>query len=50
MGLRLLELIERETATRKEGKLARLVAKMNQLEDPQIIQALMQLTMERMGK
>jgi polyphosphate kinase len=40
MRPRLLELIDREVANRKEGKPARIVAKMNQLEDPQIIQAL----------
>lgn len=40
MRPRLLQLIEREIANRKEGKPARIVAKMNQLEDPQIIQAL----------
>lgn len=40
MRPRLLELIARETANRKEGKPARIVAKMNQLEDPEIIQAL----------
>jgi len=40
MRSRLLELIRREIANRKEGKPARIVAKMNQLEDPQIIQAL----------
>src|SRR5215469_289294 len=37
---RFLELIEREIANRKAGKPARIVAKMNQLEDPQTIQAL----------
>lgn len=40
MRPRLLELIERETAHCRKGKPARIVAKMNQLEDPQIIQAL----------
>jgi polyphosphate kinase len=40
MRSRLLELIDRETRHRKEGKPARIVAKMNQLEDPQIIEAL----------
>jgi len=40
MRARFLELIEREIANRKAGKPARIVAKMNQLEDPQIIQAL----------
>jgi polyphosphate kinase len=40
MRPRLLELIEREIANHKEGKPARIIAKMNQLEDPQIIQAL----------
>jgi polyphosphate kinase len=36
----LLSLIEREIANRKAEKPARIVAKMNQLEDPEIIQAL----------
>ncbi len=40
MRPRLLALIERETANKKSGKPARIVAKMNQLEDPDMIQAL----------
>jgi polyphosphate kinase len=36
----LLELIEREIENRKVGKAARIIAKMNQLEDPTMIQAL----------
>jgi polyphosphate kinase len=40
MRPRLLDLIEREIANRKAGKPARIVAKMNQLEDPEMIQAL----------
>jgi polyphosphate kinase len=40
MRPRLLELVEREIKNRKAGKPARIVAKMNQLEDPAMIQAL----------
>ena len=40
MRPRLLALIHRETANQISGKPARIVAKMNQLEDPEIIQAL----------
>jgi polyphosphate kinase len=40
MRPRLLALIEREILNRREGKPARIVAKMNQLEDPVLIQAL----------
>ncbi len=40
MRPRMLSLIEREIANRKSGKPARIVAKMNQLEDPEMIQAL----------
>jgi polyphosphate kinase len=40
MRPRLLALIEREIANRKEGRPARIVAKMNQLEDPEMIHAL----------
>jgi polyphosphate kinase len=40
MRPRLLKLIERETEHQKAGKPARIVAKMNQLEDPDIINAL----------
>jgi len=40
MRTRLLELIEREAENHKAGKPARIVAKMNQLEDPEMIQAL----------
>jgi polyphosphate kinase len=40
MRPRLLELIRREIAHQKAGKPARIVAKMNQLEDPEMIEAL----------
>ena len=40
MRPKLLALIERETENQRQGKPARIVAKMNQLEDPDIIQAL----------
>ncbi len=40
MRRRFLELIEREIEHKKEGRPARIVAKMNQLEDPDIIGAL----------
>jgi polyphosphate kinase len=40
MRSRLLELIDREIANRRAGRPARIVAKMNQLEDPAMIQAL----------
>ena len=40
MRPRLLELIHRETEHRRTGRPARIVAKMNQLEDPEIIEAL----------
>ncbi len=40
MRPRLLKLIEREAEHQKAGKPARIVAKMNQLEDPDIINAL----------
>jgi polyphosphate kinase len=40
MRRRLLELIAREMENRRAGKPARIVAKMNQLEDPEIIEAL----------
>ena len=40
MRPRLLKLIEREVEHQKAGKPARIVAKMNQLEDPDIINAL----------
>jgi polyphosphate kinase len=40
MRPRLLELIRRETANRRAGLPARIVAKMNQLEDPELIEAL----------
>jgi polyphosphate kinase len=40
MRPRILELIERETEHQREGRPARIVAKMNQLEDPDIIEAL----------
>jgi polyphosphate kinase len=40
MRPRMLELIERETVNQLAGRPARIVAKMNQLEDPDIIQAL----------
>ena len=40
MRPRLLELIQRETANKRAGLPARIVAKMNQLEDPELIGAL----------
>lgn len=40
MRLRLLELVRREIANRSTGLPARIVAKMNQLEDPELIEAL----------
>jgi polyphosphate kinase len=40
MRPRLLEFIEREIENQKAGKPARIIAKMNQLEDPAMIQAL----------
>jgi polyphosphate kinase len=40
MRPRLLELIKREIANKKAGLPARIIAKMNQLEDPEIIEAL----------
>jgi polyphosphate kinase len=40
MRPRILELIEREVEHKREGRPARIVAKMNQLEDPDIIEAL----------
>jgi polyphosphate kinase len=40
MRSRLLELIDREVEHRRAGRPARIVAKMNQLEDPDIIEAL----------
>ncbi len=40
MRPRFIELIEREIEHQKEGRPARIVAKMNQLEDPDIITAL----------
>jgi polyphosphate kinase len=40
MRPRLLELIRRETGNKRLGRPARIVAKMNQLEDPDIIEAL----------
>jgi polyphosphate kinase len=40
MRPRLLELIQRETENQHAGRPARIVAKMNQLEDPDIIEAL----------
>lgn len=45
MRPRFLELIEREISNRKAGKPARIVAKMNQLEDPAMIQALCRASM-----
>lgn len=41
---RLLELIQREAANRQANLPARIVAKMNQLEDPEIVEALCQAT------
>jgi polyphosphate kinase len=40
MRLRFLELIKREMENRRDGRPARIVAKMNQLEDPEIIESL----------
>jgi len=40
MRARLVELIRREITNKREGRPARIVAKMNQLEDPEIIEAL----------
>jgi polyphosphate kinase len=40
MRPRLLELIRRETANQRAGLPARIIAKMNQLEDPELIDAL----------
>jgi len=40
MRLRLLELIGREAENQRAGRPARIIAKMNQLEDPEIIEAL----------
>jgi polyphosphate kinase len=40
MRVRVLELIRRETENNRLGRPARIVAKMNQLEDPAIIEAL----------
>jgi polyphosphate kinase len=40
MRARFLELIQRETDNQRAGRPARIVAKMNQLEDPEIIEAL----------
>ena len=42
MRPRLLELIDREAEHKRSGRPARIVAKMNQLEDPEIIEALCQ--------
>jgi polyphosphate kinase len=41
MRSRFLAMVAREIENRKEGKPARIVAKMNQLEDPELIQALL---------
>jgi polyphosphate kinase len=40
MRVRFIELIARETANKRAGRPARIIAKMNQLEDPQISTAL----------
>jgi polyphosphate kinase len=40
MRARVLDLIRRETANRRAGLPARIVAKMNQLEDPEVIETL----------
>jgi len=40
MRSRFLELVRREIANKQEDKPARIIAKMNQLEDPEMIQAL----------
>ena len=42
MRARFLELIHREAENRRAGRPARIVAKMNQLEDPAIIEALLE--------
>ncbi|MBV8631565.1 MAG: polyphosphate kinase 1 [Silvibacterium sp.] len=42
MRPKLLDLVHRETKHKKAGKYARIVAKMNQLEDPEMIEALCQ--------
>jgi polyphosphate kinase len=44
MRSRFLELIQRETDNQRAGRPARIVAKMNQLEDPAIIEALCEAT------
>jgi polyphosphate kinase len=41
MRSRFLAMVAREIANQKEGRPARIVAKMNQLEDPELIQALL---------
>jgi polyphosphate kinase len=41
MRPRLLAMVGREIENRKEGRPARIIAKMNQLEDPELIQALL---------
>ena len=40
MRFRLMEMIQREIANRRNGLPARIVAKMNQLEDPELMEAL----------
>lgn len=40
MRARMLELIRRETANKRAGLPARIIAKMNQLEDPEMVEAL----------
>ena len=42
MRRRFLELIQRETELKKRGRPGRIIAKMNQLEDPDIIEALVE--------
>jgi polyphosphate kinase len=42
MRPRLLAMVDREMENSKQGKPARIVAKMNQLEDPELIQALLE--------
>jgi len=46
---RLLKLIGRETENQRSGRAARIVAKMNQLEDPEVIQALCEASQAGVG-
>jgi len=49
MRPRLLKLIGRETENQRSGRAARIVAKMNQLEDPEVIQALCEASQAGVG-